>query len=90
MLQGRVSGWLTFLAVIALVVAGELADHLARAGVISTNAAFLGAFVLLAILSWPVTRSIPRLVTLRVAYDGEILQFPLDTEAASNNRWGGP
>jgi hypothetical protein len=74
----------------ALVLAAEIADHLVKAGVFPKNGAYLGVFVLLAIVSWTVGRAVPRLVTFRLAYDGEILQYPLDTEASSNNRWRGP
>lgn len=88
-LQGRAS-WGTFLVFLtALFIAGEVTDRLVRAGVLPKGA-FLGLFVLLVIISWPVTRSAPRLVTLRVAYDGEALEYPLDTEPTSNNRWSEP
>jgi len=88
-LQGRAS-WGTFLLLVtALFLVGGMAEHLVKAGVLPRGS-FLGAFVLLVMLSWPLTRSAPRLVTLRVAYDGEILEYPLDTEATSNNRWRGP
>ena len=73
----------------ALFVAGGVTDHLVRAGVLPKGA-FLGVFVLLAILTSPVSRAAPRLVSLRVAYDGETLRFPLDAEAARNDRGRSP
>ena len=88
-LQGRASWGVFFLFLAALFLVGGVTDYFVRAGVLPRGA-FLGVFVLLVILSSPVTRAAPRLVSLRVAYDGEILRFPLDTEATSNNRWRGP
>jgi hypothetical protein len=88
-LQGRAS-WGTFLLLVAaMFLACGVAEHLEKVGVLPKGS-FLGAAVLVVILSWPVTRSAPRLVTLRLAYDGEILEYPLDTVATSNNRWRGP
>ena len=83
-LQGRASWGVFFLFLSALFLAGEVADHLANAGALPKNGAFLGAFVVLVILSLPVTRAAPRLVTLRVAYDGESLEYPLDTEGLAS------
>jgi hypothetical protein len=72
--------------VTALFLGGEFTDRLVKAGVLPRNGAFVGLFALLVILSWPVIRAAPRLVTLRVAYDGETLEYPLETEATSDDR----
>jgi hypothetical protein len=62
----------------ALVLGYVLTNGLVDAKVLSTDYQLLALIVGMAILSWLLGRAAPRLVTLRVAVEGEELDYPLE------------